>query len=360
MFASGRDFLGGSRGLADEPNGTDADLAWFRQLPKVELHLHLEGAIPHAALWQLLQKYGGDPTVRTKEDLAQKFVYRDFPHFIRVWMWMIGLLRQYEDFEFIATEVARDLARQNIRYVEAFYSAADFLPAGLEPQRLTEAIRNGLKRVPDVEVALIADLVRDYGPERGARMLAKIKEVRDLGVIGIGIGGSEHRFPPEAFAQVYRQAKELGFKTTAHAGEAAGPESIWGAIRTLEVSRIGHGTRAIEDPRLVDYLAEKKIPLELCVISNVKTGVIAEAARHPARTYFERGILLSINTDDPQMFGNSLAKEYLTLHRQLGFSRTDILRLIEQGIDSSWLSGERKGELLARFRGEFADVGAAP
>src|SRR4029079_12699918 len=161
----------------------------------------------------------------TKEDLAKKFVYRDFPHFIRVWTWMIGLLRQYEDFEFVATEVARDLARQNVRYVEAYYSAADFLRAGLEPRRLTEAIRNGLKRVPDVEVALIADLVRDYGPERGKRMLAAIKEVRNLGVIGIGIGGSEHRFPPEAFAHVYRQARELGFKTTAHAGEAAGPES---------------------------------------------------------------------------------------------------------------------------------------
>jgi adenosine deaminase len=273
---------------------------------------------------------------------------------------MIGLLRQYEDFEFVATEVARDLARQNIRYVEAFYSAADFLPSGLEPQRLTEAIRKGLKRVPDVEVALIADLVRDYGPDRGARMLASIKEVRDLGVIGIGIGGSEHRFPPEAFAPVYRQARELGFKTTAHAGEAAGPESIWGAIRTLEVDRIGHGTRAIEDSRLVEYLAEKKIPVELCVISNVKTGVITGAAHHPARTYFDRGVLLSINSDDPKMFGNSLAEEYLTLQQQLGFSRTDILRLIEQGIESSWLSGDRKGELLTRFRREFAAVGVVP
>jgi adenosine deaminase len=358
MLAAQPDSSCRSRSVADEPNGTsDTDLAWFQRLPKVELHLHLEGAIPHDALWELLKKYGGDPNVRTKEDLARKFVYRDFPHFLQVWTWMSRLLREYEDFEFIATEVARDLARQNIRYVEAFYSAADFLPAGLEPQRLTEAIRNGLKRVADVEVALIADLVRDYGPERGARMLAAIKEVRGLGVIGVGIGGSEHRFPPQAFAEVYRQAREMGFKTTAHAGEAAGPDSIWGAIRTLEVDRIGHGTRAIEDPRLMEYLAEKKIPVELCVISNVKTGVIADAVRHPARTYFERGILLSINTDDPKMFGNSLADECLTLHRQLGFSRTEIVRLIEQGIESSWLSGNRKVELLASFRREFVACG---
>ena len=359
MFSSRPGSLGVSRAIADEP-AVDADLAWFQRLPKVELHLHLEGAIPHDALWELLQKYGGDPAVRTKEDLARKFVYRDFPHFLQVWTWMSRLLRQYEDFEFVASEVARDLARQNVRHVEAFYSAADFLPAGLEPQRLTEAIRSGLKRVPNVEVALIADLVRDYGPDRGTRMLAAINEVRNFGVIGIGIGGSEHRFPPEAFAKVYRQARELGFKTTAHAGEAAGPESIWGAIHTLEVDRIGHCTRAIEDPRLVDYLVEKRIPVELCVLSNLKTGVIAEVRRHPARTYFERGMLLSINTDDPKMFGNSLAEEYLTLHRHLGFSRADILSLIEQGIKSTWLTDDRKAELLDAFRREFAALGAVP
>jgi adenosine deaminase len=336
----------------------EADLCWFEQLPKVELHLHLEGAIPHHVLWELLQKYGGDPAVATPEDLARKFVYRDFPHFLEMWHWKNRLLRQYEDFEFLAAEVAQDLARQNIRYAEVFYSPPDFLDAGLAPQRLTESIRAGLRRAPGIEVVLVADLVRDHGPERGARMLASIHEVRGEGVVGIGIGGSEHRFPPEAFAAVYRQARELGFRTSAHAGEAAGPASIWGAIRALEVDRLGHATRAVEDPDLVAYLAEHRVPLELCVLSNVRTGVIPEAARHPARLYFERGIPLSINTDDPRMFGNSLAEEYLTLHRDLGFSRADIQRLIEQGIETSWLSEPRKRELLGQFRSAFATLAA--
>jgi adenosine deaminase len=330
------------------------DRSWFEQLPKVELHLHLEGAIPHQVLWELLQKYGGDPAIPTVRHLAARFVYRDFPHFLETWTWMNSLLREYEDFELLAAEVARDLARQNVRYAEVFYSPPDFEPAGLDPQRLTEAIRAGLSRVADVEVALVADLVRNYGPERGARTLAAVNEVRGLGVIGIGIGGSEHKFPPGAFAPVYRQARELGFRTSAHAGEAAGPESIWGAIQALEVDRIGHGTRAVEDPQLIDYLAEKKVPLELCVLSNVRTAVIAEIVRHPARTYYERGIPLSINTDDPKMFGNSLADEYLALHEHLGFSRQDILRLIEQGIETSWLPAPRKQQLLAEFRAEFA------
>jgi adenosine deaminase len=334
------------------------DRDWLARLPKVELHVHLEGAIPLRVLWDLLQKYGGDPQLSSEEDLRKKFVYRDFPHFIDTWTWMIGLLRQYEDFELLAEEVARDFARQNIRYAEVFYSPPDFLAAGLEPQRLTEAIRRGFCRVPDVEIALVADLVRDYGPERGARMLSCVNEVKQMGVIGVGIGGREYQFPPEVFREVYEAARKLGFKTSAHAGEAAGPQSIWGAIEALKADRIGHGTRAIEDPRLVEYLAEHKVPLELCTLSNVRTAVVAEAACHPARIYFERGIPLSINTDDPTLFGNSLVDEYAALHDQLGFSRLDIIRLIEQGIETSWRSAERKRQMLGEFREEFAALDA--
>jgi adenosine deaminase len=336
----------------------EVDRCWFERLPKVELHVHLEGAIPHPVLWELLQKYGGDPAIPTREDLVRKFVYRDFPHFLELWSWKNQLLRQYEDFEFLAAEVARDLVRQNIRYAEVFYSPPDFRFAGLEPQRLTEAIRKGLQRASGIEIALVADLVRDYGPELGARTLACLKEVQGLGVIGIGIGGSEHKFPPEAFAPVYRQAREMGFRTSAHAGEAAGPESVWGALRSLEVDRIGHGTRAFEDPELVDYLAQKKVPLELCVLSNVRTAVVPEVARHPARHYYGRGIPLSINTDDPKMFGNSLAEEYLALYQQLAFSPADIQCLILQGIETSWLPPQRKRELLGQFQSEFTQLAA--
>src|SRR5262245_58738518 len=128
---------------------------WLERLPKVELHLHLEGAIPHEVLWEVMRKYGGDPSVPTREDLARKFVYRDFPHFLDTWTWMNGILREYEDFELVSAAVAGDLARQNVRYAEVFYSPGDFLPAGLEPQRLTEAIRRSLRREPEVEIALV-------------------------------------------------------------------------------------------------------------------------------------------------------------------------------------------------------------
>jgi adenosine deaminase len=240
-------------------------MSCFERVPKVELHLHLEGAIPHDALWDLVQKYGGDPSVPDLEALERRFEYRDFPHFIETWTWKNGFLREYEDFTFIAEAVARDLAGQNIRYVEAFFSPADFSQHGLETGKLTEAIRTGLSRASEVEVALVADLVRDYGPEKAAVTLAEVNEVRDLGVVGIGIGGSEQKFPSEPFEKVYEGARQFGFRTSAHAGEAAGADSIWGAIRILRVDRIGHGTRAEEDESLLDYLAEHRIPLEMCL-----------------------------------------------------------------------------------------------
>jgi adenosine deaminase len=322
---------------------------WFDRIPKVELHLHLEGAIPNATLWELVQKYGGDPAAPDLESLTRMFTYRDFPHFIETWIWKNSYLRDYDDFTLIAERVADNLAAQNIRYVEAFFSPTDFARHGLKTQELTRAIRAGLARVPEIEVGLVADLVRDSTPEQAAITLGEVNEVKDLGVIGIGIGGSEQKFPPEPFKAVYAQARKLGFHTSAHAGEAAGAASLWGAIRELEVERIGHGTRAEEDPRLLGYLAEMQIPLEMCPLSNVRTGVVSSIDEHPIRRYHQRGLMVTVNTDDPKMFGNSLAEEYRLLETRLGFSREEIRGLVLQGIHASWLPQDRKGQLLREF-----------
>lgn len=200
----------------------------------------------------------------------------------------------------------------------------------------------------------MADLVRDSGPEKAVVTLAEVNEVRDLGVVGVGIGGSEQAFPPEPFEAVYEKARRLGFHTSAHAGEAAGAVSVWGAIRRLRVDRIGHGTRAEEDEPLLDYLAEQHIPLEMCPISNVRTRVVNSLEEHPIRRYFERGIIVTISTDDPQMFGNSLAEEFRLLEGKLGFSRDETRNLILQGIQASWLLEGRKQQLVEAFRSDPA------
>jgi adenosine deaminase len=331
---------------------TSTQKNWYERVPKVELHLHLEGAIPYGALWKLVNKYGGDPTVADLDALKQRFQYRDFPHFIETWMWKNQFLREYEDFTIIAEAVALDLTSQNIRYAEVFYSPPDFAYHGLKTQELTQAIRKGLDRVPEIEVALVADLVRGSGIENGAAVLKELIDVKDLGVIGIGIGGSEHDHPPEPYEEIYKQARQNGFRTSAHAGEAAGAESIWGAVLALKVDRIGHGTRATEDDALLDYLAEKQIPIEMCPLSNVCTGVVKSIDEHPVRDFFERGLLVTVNTDDPKMFNNSLAEEYQVLVERLGFSQDEIRTLILNAIQASWLPEEKKASLLENFKSD--------
>ena len=151
--------------------------SWYERVPKVELHLHLEGAIPHAALWALVQKYDGMSLVEDMAALEQKFVYRDFPHFIETWNWKNQFLREYQDFTFIAEAVARDLAQQNIRYAEMYFSPTDFRRQLTDVRRIAAAVRSGLERAPQIEVALVPDIVRDMGPERGAVTLAQLHEV---------------------------------------------------------------------------------------------------------------------------------------------------------------------------------------
>jgi adenosine deaminase len=325
-------------------------MTWYEMIPKAELHVHLEGAIPHEGLFELIKKYGGDPLAPDAAALADRFRYKDFPQFIERWIWKNQYLREYDDFTFIAENVARDFVRQRILYAEMFFSPSSFARRRLAVQELTQAVRTGFSRVPEVRINLIADLVRDFGPESEMDILKQLNEVKSLGIIGIGIGGSEHNYPPAPFKPVYDEARLMGFRTNAHAGEAMGAQSIWDAIRYLHVERIGHGTRAHEDPELVQYLREQKIPLEMCPGSNVRTCVVNSFREHPIRKYFDAGLIVTANTDDPKMFQTSLAEEYRLLEQECGWKKTEICRLILNAIESSWQTAEQKAALVERFR----------
>jgi len=332
------------------PDPISPAISWLQRLPKIELHLHLEGAIPLEVLWTLVQKYGGNAEVLSMECLQSKFQYRDFPQFIETWVWKNQFLRQYEDFTYIAEAVARDLWQQNIFYVEAFFSPRDLYRYGLRTQGITEAIRKGLDCVEGVKVALVADLVRNYGPEQRERTLAEVAEVKSQGVIRIGICGSEQAYPPEPYQPVFDQARKLGFHTTAHAGEAAKASSIWGAVKSLHVERIGHGTRAAEDPALVDTLAEQQHAIALCPLSNLRTGVVADLKSLAMRRFFDKGMLITINTDDPKMFKNSLVEEYDMLMKVHRFSRSEIKILILNAVQASWMAASQKRTLINTFQ----------
>ncbi len=322
---------------------------WYEAIPKVELHVHLEGAIPPEALFELIKKYGGYSGIRNISELERHFVYSNFSHFIELWSWKNGFLRDYQDFTFIAEMVARDLKQQNVVYAEMFYSPSAFTHIGLSVQYLTQAVRDGLDRVPDIDIVLIADFVRDDGPEVALVTLDALSEVRQYGVCGIGIGGSEHAFPARPFARLFQTARNRGFHLNAHAGEAAGAESIWSAIRDLGVERIGHGTRAYEDPELVEYLASSKIPLEMCPVSNVRTRVVADLHEHPIRRFMEAGVIVTANSDDPKMFQTSLSQEYRSLAEECGWTKEEITLLIRNAIQSSWATQQRKSVLLQQL-----------
>lgn len=324
----------------------------FKSMPKIENHLHLEGAIPYKTLWYLIQKYGGNKDVTNLNHLKEKFKYRDFNHFIEMWVWKNQFIKEYEDFKIISDSVFKDLIDQNVKYAEIFISPSLFKKK-LEIQRIVEAIYESVVENPMIKINLIVDLVRDYGQENEMITLNEINEVKDLGIIGIGIGGSEYNFPPELFIDLFEKARNYGFKTTAHAGEAAGADSIWKAIKKLRVDRIGHGTRAIEDDKLLDYISEHKIPIELCPLSNLRTKVIKSMDEHPFNIFRERKIPISINTDDPKMFDNSLAEEYQALIDAFNLNKNDIYITIIDSINTTWLNEVEKEKLIYEFEKEL-------
>ena len=328
-------------------------------MPKTELHIHLEGAIPLETLFTLIQRRGGDPSVNTLEDLQKKLTYTDFEHFISTWTWKNKFIKEESDFEEISYQALRGLSQQNVKYVEAFYSPGDFWRHGLSVAGITEYTIKGKERAHrdfGIRSELIVDLVRDHGPNVGMQRLEDVAPYLGKGVIGIGLGGSEQAFPADRYETVYREAKRRGFRLTAHAGEAAGPESIWAAVRKLGCERIGHGVRAWEDSELVAFLRKKRIPLEICVVSNVRTRVFESVEAHPIRRYFEDGLMVTVNSDDPTMFNTSITQEYSLLVQKLGFTLEDIKKLTLNGVEASFMSDKDKEYMEVHFESEWQQL----
>ena len=320
---------------------------FIRLLPKTELHLHVEGAVPDEVLLALIEKYEG-AAVAASTNLESRFSYETFHEFLRAWHWKNQFIREYEDFEMIAEGVARELQRHGVVHAEVFFSPTDFASHGLSVAGLATSIRRGFDQVNDLSVGLIADLVRDQGASGCRRTLDEVIECAgDAGIVGVGIGGSEAEFPAVLFVDVFDVAARNGLRTTAHAGEADGPQSVRSALHDLGVERIGHGVRTVEDPGLMTELAERRIPLEVCPSSNVATRIYPDVRSHPIRSLFDAGLLVTINTDDPAMFRSNLTTEYLSLFEVHGFDRRELVQIALNGVEASWLSDAEKQSIRA-------------
>jgi len=336
---------------------TEDNLAAFaRKIPKVELHLHLEGAIPLPTLLAFIRRAGTEPDVRTVDDLRRRLTYPDFQGFLERWVWKNTFITEVEDFEGMAYDVLADLHAQNVPYVEMHYSPGDYRDRGFTVDDVTEAVLAGAARARDdfgLRCALIADLLWGADLEKSWRWMEEATPYLGRGVVGVGMGGSEGKSPARAYGELFREARRRGFRLTAHAGEALGPESVRGVIEELEVERIGHGVRAVEDASLLALLRERRLPLEVCVTSNVRTGVYPSAAAHPIRDLYEQGLMITVNADDPTMFHTTLSDEYLLLLRDLGFTPAEVRTLSLNGVDASFLPQADKRRMKQQFEEEW-------
>jgi aminodeoxyfutalosine deaminase len=324
-------------------------LTWLRGLPKAELHLHLEGSITPETLVELSRANDAHPL--TLEAAKAAYSYTDFPSFLMSFKAVTERLHTPGDYETITYNMVRDLAAQGVRHAEAYLSIGILYHfARIDVDAVMAAVERGRIRAErDFGVSLlwIIDAVRHFGVDECARVFSKAAALRHIypSVVGIGIGGDEARGPAHDFREIYAEAKAAGLHLTCHAGESTGPQSVWAAIN-IGAERIGHALTAQQDPDLIAVLAERQIPLELNITSNLRTACCPSLFEHPTRHYFEEGLMITLNSDDPPFFGANLLDEYLLVHREFEFSLDQMRELAANSIEASFLPPERKLALL--------------
>jgi aminodeoxyfutalosine deaminase len=293
---------------------------FLRSLPKAELHVHLEGSVEPETLHEL------DPRTPVEEFRAL-YQYADFDSFLKAFGAVGKRLRGPEDYALITRRLLEKLASQNVRYAEIILAAGVVLWKGQEFAPVFDAVSDAAAGSP-VEVRWIFDAVRQFGVEPAMQVAEWAAARIDRGVAAFGIGGSEERGPAAQFREVFAYAASAGLHLTAHAGEGTSPESVWAALQ-LGAERIGHGISSIEDPLLVKHLRDQSIPLEICITSNLVTGVVKRVDDHPVRRLYDAGVPIVLNTDDPAMFGSTLTGEYELAMQRFGFTEEEMRGIAE-------------------------------
>lgn len=327
---------------------TERPSTFIHQLPKAELHLHLEGAVEPATLLELRQRHGDACTLAETEGLYR---YTDFPSFLMAFKEVSAHLRGPEDYELLTYRLMQRLKEENVLHAEVYIAVGVCLYRKQDFAAIFEGLERGRTRGArefGVSLLWIFDATRHFGVEEAQKVFELAARYHDRHVIGVGIGGDEQKAPPELFRSVYAYAEDHGLRLTAHAGETAPPESIWGALN-LHAERIGHGLSAGQDPDLIEELAYRQIPVEICLTSNVRTGVCQTIAEHPAKSYFDQGVMITLNTDDPGLFATTLAREYQLAQETFGFTDEHLRELARNSFEASFLPADKKLELLSLF-----------
>jgi aminodeoxyfutalosine deaminase len=281
--------------------------------PKIELHVHLEGTVRPETLLEIARRNDYPLPADTVEGIAKLYDYRDFAHFIEVWILTTFALQTHDDFRQVVVDYAEEAAGHGAVYLEGIFSPAERARRGVDWDEIFSGYCDGAQEARElhgVEVRLTPDIYRGASEEEAGDVVRYSSKYRERGVVGVGLGGLEAEFPPETYAGVFERIKAEGLGSVPHAGEVAGPASIRGALDALGADRIRHGIRAVDDPELVEELREREIVLDVCPVSNVRTGAVGSLDEHPLRRLVEAGVRCSISTDDPAMFDTDLTREY--------------------------------------------------
>ncbi len=321
-------------------------------LPKVELHVHLVGSASVPTVLELARRHAGHQVPTTEDGLRAFYEFRDFPHFAEVYFAVNGLVRDPEDVATLVIGMAHDLAAQNVRYVELTVTPFSHVMAGMTMPAVTEALDLAACQVADrIEVAYVFDIPGEFGAEAARATADHALNHPPENLVGFGIGGIEQDRlgHEEAIRDAFAAAVRAGLHSVPHAGEMSGPETIWEAIRGLAAERIGHGINCVDDPELIAYLRETQLPLEICPTSNVCTKQIPDITAHPLPRLLEEGLYVTLNSDDPPMFGTTLTNEYRVAARDLGLDAARLADLARNGVRASFLPEHRKREILAEI-----------
>lgn len=336
--------------------------SYLRAMPKVELHVHLEGSIQPETLLTLAQRNNSPLPFDNVEALREWFRFEDFPHFVEIYVAISNCLRSADDIELITREFLIGQAAQNIVHSEATYTALTINKlTGLDFETQLAAINRARKWAREtlgVTMALITDIAREVAPEHGAITADWAVAGFGRGVDAFGLGGYEVGHPPTKHAASFDRARAAGLPSIPHAGETEGPASIWGAVRRLGARRIGHGVRCLEDPALVDELRARQIPLEVCPTSNVRLGVAPSLEAHPLPRLIDAGLYVTLNSDDPPLFNTTLNDEFVASARAFGFDAATMEQLSLNALRASLLPPAQRQVLERRFIGDFARLRA--
>ena len=339
----------------------------LRALPKVDLHLHLVGSAAPSTVAGLAARHPDAGVPADAAALREFYVFRDFPHFLQVYTTVSGLLRDPDDVLALVVGLGHDLASEGVVYAEVTVTPVTHASAGIATDDLAVALTDGARRVlatTGVELTWVYDISGGDGQEGASATLDAALRHPPVGLVGFGLGGPEAGVRRADYRDVFAAARAAGLRSVPHAGETAGPEEVWAAVRDLGASRVGHGIAAAHDPALLRQLRDRGVVLEVCPSSNVATGAVPSLAAHPLPVLLVHGVTVTLGSDDPPMFGTSLLEEYRRARDVLGLTRAQLLGLMADGVHASCATSETKARLLGGLpapgrasRGELRDHG---